>query len=615
MAPYSYLPLIEDNSEIRLLTLYPGSFESNIQCSLHAVRLTENEVPKYEALSYVWGDTSNPVSLYILPSSDGAIDITKNLAELLPYLRYCDRPRVFWIDAICVNQADLDERSRQVQHMAHVYRNAERVVVWLGLETPETKLALSTWRDLSLKIDVDRSGHGAMRSRSDDPSDSHWGDQHCFLPFDQKIWHAMAHLLKRPWFERLWVWQEIRLANPHAVIACGFDMLLWKQFSDALYCIRYKRQETGFPELHNLIDRAYEIVDYYGYSSLKTMMFQTRHSKCTDPRDRVYSMLGMLHKPDADLDIVPDYTKSTRKVFTDLVTQYVKKQKRLNILLLCKLDDAAAYLPSWVPNFAALSRARPIINVRATGDSVCSVEYYDEDILKVSGLTVSTVHEVSDLSPPENSKFPYHNIVKAARRFASTRNMENLYFDGTTVLEAYCRTICCNRLSDRHMPSNETLPNIQAAQAVLKDILKSETGKLADISPAAKIYLDYASDTCRSYSFFDTVRGHIGVCPISAMPGDQLSVFLGCDSPLLIRPAKDGQFKVVGECYVQGLMCNEALLGPLPGHFRRVTRLDKASNSYCGCYVDPVTGEMNIEDPRLGSLPQGWKRKLTIGLI
>ncbi|KAK5137437.1 hypothetical protein LTR08_009016 [Meristemomyces frigidus] len=373
-------------------------------------------------------------------------------------------------------------------------------------------------------------------------------------------------------------------------MVCGHDSLLWRKSGNALYCIRIKRQDADVPRVNALIDRAYEIVDYGSYASLKTMMFQTRHSKCTDDRDRIYAMLGMLHDTDAELAIRPDYTKPSKEVYQELVLRYIDRQQQLSILLLCELRSGVPTLPSWVPNFAIPNTARPLLNMRATGDSLCNVESTGGDALQVAGLWVCTLRHLEILESTAERQYPRQDVIEAARRFASTHDMSSNYLDSTTLREAYCRTMC--------------------AGPVLDEILQSDGGGLVDASPAAKKFLDYAKDTCSGRSFFQTAMGHIGVGPRIAEKDDLLCVLLGCGSPMLLRAARDNSFRLVGECFVPGLMCNEAILGPLPGKFTRVSKLDETWNSYVGAFVDMWSGEARVEDPMLGVLPYGCERKV-----
>ena len=140
----------------------------------------ERKCPNYEALSYTWGSSENPTIVQIASISSfcsanhihclikewgdyvrneihnsGSLSVTQNLAEALRHLRKEDDFRALWVDAICVNQQDLTERSQQVRRMADIYRSARQVLVWLGPGSADSSLAMDTLFSLGSQIDVD----------------------------------------------------------------------------------------------------------------------------------------------------------------------------------------------------------------------------------------------------------------------------------------------------------------------------------------------------------------------------------------------------------------------------------------------------------------------------
>ena len=124
---FLYQPLNVAERQIRFLTLQPGRLYDEIVCNRYIVSLDQN--PTYEALSYVWGDPSITQSIQV----DGKpFDITLNLVAALRRLRYPNNNRRLWVDAICINQGDLDERSSQVAIMRRIYEQAERAILWVG---------------------------------------------------------------------------------------------------------------------------------------------------------------------------------------------------------------------------------------------------------------------------------------------------------------------------------------------------------------------------------------------------------------------------------------------------------------------------------------------------
>ncbi|PMD37676.1 HET-domain-containing protein, partial [Hyaloscypha variabilis F] len=124
---YIYQPILQSNS-IRLLTLFPGTKGTTIQCELQEVSLSNNR-PPYCALSYVWGDPSVTAGIRVHCRE---LQVTTNLQSALQCLRLCDTSRILWIDAICIDQGNLTERNEQIQYMVQIYSLAANVLIWLG---------------------------------------------------------------------------------------------------------------------------------------------------------------------------------------------------------------------------------------------------------------------------------------------------------------------------------------------------------------------------------------------------------------------------------------------------------------------------------------------------
>jgi Heterokaryon incompatibility protein (HET) len=352
---YKYSPLDEKASHIRLLALLPGEFSAKVHIRLHTKQLRTDKCPKYEALSYVWGSTEDPVDIFVGSSTQYSLAVTQNLARALPYLRYRDRERVLWIDAICVNQKDLRERSQQVKRMATIYSMAQRVIVWLGEEENNSTLALQTLDGLSTKIEVSYLGR-TMKPASRDASGSHCADLGTVLPFSERAWSSINDLLHRAWFERLWIWQEICLANRDAIIHCGITTILWKAFRSAIFSIQVK---SG-PRLDDFRTRrihVFRLCDSYARQStlpFSKLAEMTRHYKCSDPRDRVYALLSIVDIGETEVgSIKPDYTKSFHDIYKDLLKHEVEDLKTLRLLQHCGLRESIEDTLTWVLDWSS----------------------------------------------------------------------------------------------------------------------------------------------------------------------------------------------------------------------------------------------------------------------
>lgn len=223
---YRYSPLSEQGS-IRLLRLMPHQDqEADIQCTLFEYplqRQTEGIHP-YEALSYVWGSEDNQQPVYIHSNDTGnnycnagpkpGLDyhscpsassrrllVTGNLYTALSHLRYKFIERIIWIDAICIDQTNNDEKGQQVQSMAKIYAKAKTVIVWLGEAADNS--------DQALRV----IGKAAEEQHTNLPLNKATQQATLMLPAQQPA-NSTAHkanqqailmLLQRQWFQRIWV--------------------------------------------------------------------------------------------------------------------------------------------------------------------------------------------------------------------------------------------------------------------------------------------------------------------------------------------------------------------------------------------------------------------------
>ena len=626
MAPYEYTALDESASEIRLMTLLPGRFEDDISITMETVILTKKHIPRYEALSYVWGSKENPVDISVKArktkhsKSDpmlgrrrrrrhkacslGTISATQNLATALPYLRKRDKPRVFWIDAICVNQQDPAERGHQVKRMAAVYSMARQVIVWLGPESQNSTLALRALDHLGSQVRVDWNTL-KMTSVLTRQLITQFDET-----FDDETWKSAVHLLGRPWFERLWVWQEVRLAK-EVCLFCGNEGLPWESLRRAMLYLHPAPKPAGFV---HLIERCYKLVSYRDYvagvfDNLDHILERSRSASCSDPRDKIFAVLSLARKDDTH-GLDPDYSKPAEAVFQDLVLHYAFNLQSLNILTQCELrdDTGGMKLPTWVPDWTVPRLSKTV------GFSVCClnsksrVRYQDGKVLAATGVPVAVVGCVQTLpqrAGPEEEL--YDDEIEDVIRAIIVPRIESLSLpERNATLISLCRTLCCNAFADTYSPPDSNLPTSENCRNYIHRIVDTTRDTALEYSPEEHHSLDFVAASIKERSFFTTADGDIGLAPIATKPGDQVCVLLGCQTPLVLRPCGDESHKVVGECYIDGFMDGAACLGPLPNKWQLVSRyFEEYSDNYYA-FLDHQTGEFETEDPRLGPLPARW---------
>ncbi|KAK5123921.1 hypothetical protein LTR85_002118 [Meristemomyces frigidus] len=555
MEPYHYQKLDESARDIRIVVLPPGSLDDELQISLHTISLPDTDgaddpVPDFEALSYTWGSLTDPVSLRVSDEAGpvGTIAIMKNLATALPYLRATDQERCVWIDAISINQQDLAERNSQVKLMSAIYKQARRVTLWLGLEDAYTEKAYRLLTSLGTSIEVDwptktmcpvSAEHAALVDKSEP------------LSLSSKDYQALHSIFVRPWFDRLWIRQEVQLAQ-EAVLTCGHLTMDWTAFRNAVYCFSSKPSPGG--ELVSLIEglgQSYtipfsdkrlslivDLIEYGGaYEDLGHRIYRAGDSQCHDPRDRIYAVTSLLYE-DEQWDLSP--------------------------------------------TIHCLRRGQ--------GGSV----------LHVKGIRVGSVLEVTQYLPDGPTLL---EDIKELRRLLR-RGLEWLTADTDATRIALNRTFSGRNHRDMWDPANFnrlTALEERSAIDVLLDVASSEA--LCEEDSHVRRYVRAAVAGCRHRTLFATDTECVGLGPRGLRAGDRVTVLFGARKPMALRLVggdDSDTFQVVGECYIDPLMSGDTFLGPLPEHWEWINK--KAYEGYYrdmyrDAYRDNRTSTIKWDDP------------------
>lgn len=150
-----YKPLDSDAKQFRLLVVLPSSGKQRVKCHLRLASLTSQPPPQYETISYSWGSASVRKKIEI---DDVRLSVPASSAMALARMRLPDRKRTLWIDAICINQLDLDERTQQVLLMKDVYRKSSGNLVYLGEKDDTTDSAAKSIANLLDEIRAETNG-------------------------------------------------------------------------------------------------------------------------------------------------------------------------------------------------------------------------------------------------------------------------------------------------------------------------------------------------------------------------------------------------------------------------------------------------------------------------
>jgi hypothetical protein len=566
---------LQSSRTIRLIKFLPGL---NPTCQIVTVEV--EKAPPYVALSYTWGSKDTP--RFIL-ANGAEICITANLAEAIdaicPFAR--DRNMMFWADSICINQADIQERNRQVRLMNTIYRSAEIVAIWLGPAEDESDLAfekMKAWKARfdQLKEDCGGSEELAVTSISSD-------DPLFFGPpgsEQRRTSEAIRRICRRPWWRRAWIVQEGTIASPvRTILFCGSLHVAWTYLRAALKIThdvtRYQSSSMNIDFYDGMAIRLDGFRQYREQGSnvlLLDVLRLIRGYDCEDPRDKLYAALGMAMDVNEN-DIIPDYAKDLSAVYSDIVDFCISKQNGYSLDFLGDAWGSArgtafehqnvSTIPSWVPDWTFQGYMVPLekdLNSHAYGlrknaynatkmsNGNC---YVDGAHLRLQGSVLDHVTRVSTMCE--------WNLASGglnAERSWIPKNADNPYFTGETLMEAFNHTI----MTDIGWQQNESGSELFSRGVAMDwDIVEQDRNELtASERQIQSEMLINMKERTFGRRFFETSRGFIGLGPAAAQVGDQVYLLLGGQVLYVLRDHGDGHSEFIGECYVHGMMDGQA---------------------------------------------------------
>ena len=343
MSIYNRLPT---KDSIRLLRVHRNR-DRYIVGELKSVALNAKDRPSYLPVSYVWGDpehgkpiTVNGVTFEVLQSAYAILEIFCDMPEL-------NQTRWIWIDSICMNTDDPDERATQVALMTRIYGGVRGAFIWLGEGTPQSD------NGMKLMHAVAHAGE-----RPDEP-----------ILKDMQAWKDYQDIALRPWWRRAWTLQESitpQNADSSVVYYCGTKHMTGYE----VVCAALTTSELTSKGA-SLDGKAWEPMwcrrrIYHHYRgenpghriSLLALLAYTSFNKATEPKDYIYSLLGCINTVDREIVGHPSYSVSDEKVFIDLVKAWVRRRQSLDILSFSQIFrrqpvqlGSRPTLPSWVPDW------------------------------------------------------------------------------------------------------------------------------------------------------------------------------------------------------------------------------------------------------------------------
>lgn len=555
---------------IRLLSLQPATNrDARVECHLSPARIDERP---YEALSYVWGP-ENPNHGILVDGEE--VNVRSNLYAALKELRLKDQPRTLWIDSVCINQADINERNHQVRQMGTIYSSTNQVIIWLGEGDVETDIALD-FIDCLSKLDVGIAlciiANNGLRWEEREQIFSTLGMHHGHNDHE-RIVGGLTKLMNNAWWTRVWTVQEIVLAGS-ALLRCGSKSASWGHLVQlSKFAIEVSHHNTinafgGRPMVEAVFDEwsgqvlglyvATSVLTDLSYrlsngleTSLQQMILQLRFRRATDPLDVIYALLGITTEKTT---IEIDYGKSKKEVYKNAM-KIVLELDRVGHAPLDLLQDSYVQrdptLPSWVPDFSTLySLKTTSLSVTGIGASlVLGASLYNtslgddgwgppkfldgDDAMQMEGLLVDEVTVLGEACPrfdsgwEERDKQLRLTIGQWKKLITEEAGHE---IAGCSRKEAFWRTVTFDLLLvDRSYfagnPNRRDVRLPKVAVGMPPSTSKEEEDILEGIidAPIPKTVLEKLSER----RFFVTKTGYMGLGPASMKTGDIVCVLRG----------------------------------------------------------------------------------------
>lgn len=610
---YEYEAFNDAEREIRLLYLPAKSKTRETGTAYRLRTFPIDKAPRYEAISYTWGD--RPMESFIVVDTKAAprddvgesIKVLRVSAKVRHILRSripYQRARWVWIDSVCINQGDDDEKSAQVTLMGNIYMHCSKTVICLEEpEGPPIRLGavLSLMDEMAVYI----------KQYANKPFDSL---DHMSLVGSPYSWHAFARLLLSPYWWRVWIMQECVLPKK-VLIFTGDSTVEWDQLQSRMAALltvspgalivstMFILAGLSVPDLNEVSD---SMLQMHSLSSLRgqgtrsdatllSLLYTSRNARCKDPRDKIFGLYGMLGTakgaprslpPEAR----PNYTIPTLKLYTDLARIFYQTEPA-SVLSLSGIGYTRVLkeLPSWAPDWTSVPNIFGILP---------SAIYNAGGPLENSTLGDFQSRFTEDTPPCLVLPQAYRvGVLKEALPQALRPGADIVPF----VLDAV-------QLISKHLPESiESLTIPQgAAKAPQNDALWRTLirdyildADLAMVSPApgdygrifaafyraAKrdpyLHLRTTEDTFPVYketneflrrlsnsvgrSFGFTEDGVLAMVPPLALPGDEFFVVKGFRMPLLLRHTEseiegaEREYKLLGHVYLHGMMTGEGV--------------------------------------------------------
>lgn len=519
----------------------------------------------------MWGQRADEKEIVIV---DQRISVTENLFAALQRLRHPTLERTIWIDQLCINQSDNLERSRQVAMMRDIYRRCSSCIIWLGeLGDISSEAAADVFEFIKEIAAIPAIPYVKLPTLLQDTPTGEAA----------RVAYATFAMYGNPWWSQVWTIQEAIIplnavfvwghlsVSRHDILA--LPPLLKGEFFHTHFSesFRAKRQQH-----HELLRRMLYPIHGFIHSSTHDgpldLLMRWRHREATDPRDKVYALMGLL--PDEALPAARtyDYQAPAASLFANVTFDLMQEEGGLRPLIgSCELPHQTVGLPSWAIDFGTSNRlgqrqlkwwnhSHRYRQFSATGTRKMGASLADDG--KVLCLTGSFVDEIEVVGhvysvPDDELILPrkMHNTIKEwESMYQEWRTLHAVsvheYPSGESWESAFARTIVGDLIMEEFPIERTTYADLNFRME-LENALFNESSHPSFTSVCGMV---------PNQKLFITRKGYMGIGLEDTSVGDETWILHGRQVPFILRKTGNAdEHMLVGDAYVHGIMDGEMI--------------------------------------------------------
>jgi hypothetical protein len=598
-----YPMILQSSNHIRLLEIGTSKEMHLLECKLIVHSLDEPR--SFDAISYRWSnDRSVPIML-----NNQKFMTSRTLYLLLRSLQSeSDSSRCIWIDSICINQGDVQEKGWQIGLMERIYSSATKVIGWMG-DKAASKGALSFMAHLEHALNsesptVALQALGILQTQTPDRHHWSWSSN----------WSAVQELLRNEWFSRTWIIQEVALAND-LVLQHASEKISWETFTVVAEFVLHPEVEPFLRDysddwsgvnmqlyrnlsMSRSMNIARQLRKRLSPSTNITLAFMlslTSSFRATNTRDKIYGLLGLVSQATRN-SIKVNYDIPIRDLMID-VSRFLLLQEPAQLESLhlagkspphrsCKQFQELE-LPSWCPDWLSTTPERPVISapMRSAATHLQSrircVNNNDEHLI-MRGCDFDTLSTCTPELCPERllqagakGSFALEfDFIHAGVSVSSVASPE-LYQESP--IHLFLRTALTDSIQPDEMPiTAKTLDELTTALDAVKTAFGTPGASINSIigqAPGMRKLTQALGMMASAKKIAMTKKGYLALVPSAAEIGDHICIIYGAQTPMLVRPTSGCHIvpnkanNFIGSCYVHGithgeLVGREDLLAP-----------------------------------------------------